>query len=149
MHDSRLYPYDTYLVSTSLRATSSNSTMKDISVPIIGMPVVEFMPSFTVSAHDTDVAISVDGDTTDGRLLELRIRRPGHARVYAMLIFGVNWALCHFNLGIALLSALQGSRLMAMGILSRLAGTAIVLLVIPQLRGTMPDSPGFDGTPKS
>ncbi|EJC98157.1 uncharacterized protein FOMMEDRAFT_162515 [Fomitiporia mediterranea MF3/22] len=144
VHDSRLYPFDSYLVSTSIRATTSNSSVKDIPMPIVGMPVVEHMPSFTMTSRDTDVVLVMDEDNTPARHIEIRIRRPAHARVYAMLIFGINWAFCHYCIGMMLLSIFQGHHA-GKEVLKRFASSLLVLFVIPQLRGAMPDAPGFDG----
>ncbi|KAL5482760.1 hypothetical protein ACEPAI_9354 [Sanghuangporus weigelae] len=129
VHDTRLYPFDTYLVSTSLRVTSSNSSMKDIPISIIGIPVIKQMPSFTMSSLDTDISIIVEEDKFPGKHFEIQIKRPAHAR------------LC----GIAFLTILQRNRVGSKEMLKRVLGAHAILIVIPQLRATMPDAPGLDG----
>ncbi|KAH8114565.1 hypothetical protein DFH11DRAFT_1508952 [Phellopilus nigrolimitatus] len=139
VHSARLYPFDTYLISFYMRATSSNSSDKDIPTSIIGLPVLGLSPSFSISSFDTEVSILVDDSEQPAMHLQMSIVRPGDARTYAMLIFGINWILSHFNFGIVILTMIQNKRTDA---LKQLAGVLAVLLVIPQLRDVMPDGPG-------
>lgn len=115
------------------------------------LPVLREVSSFTIAAQDS---LLLTGDGLPARHLELRAQRPSSARAYTMLLFSVNWLLCHFNLAIVVLSAVKvfgadGSTLSREGnsksAMKLLAGVLAVLLVIPQLRDAMPDAPGFDG----
>ena len=119
--------------------------MKDVPVSVIGIPVIKEMPSFTITSFDTDISITIDEDRFPARQLEVKIERPAHARLYAMIIFGINWAFCHFSCGIALISVFQRSQVGSKDMLKRVLGAHAILIVIPQLRETMPDAPGHDG----
>ncbi|THH10477.1 hypothetical protein EW145_g1307 [Phellinidium pouzarii] len=165
VHNTRLYPFDTYLVSTSIRVTSSNSTTKDVPASLTGLPVLKVTSSFSITSRDTAIVVVVNREEAPARHLELSIRRPGDARAYAMTLFGINWILCHCCIGIGVLSFVQGKQMEkytgsdvfvqqktkgSKDVLKQLAGVLAVLLVIPQLRGAMPDAPGFDGeSPRS
>lgn len=159
VHDARLYPFDTYLLTTSFRATISGH---DTRVPISRLIVIKVTPSFIVSSVDTAIAMFVDGVEEQARFLELRVRRPADARFYTMILFGINWILSHFNFGFVVLRAFHSdeNHKNVSGVsnssatdkyngtkeaVKQLAGVLAALLVIPQLRDAMPDAPGFDG----
>ena len=158
VHNQYLYPFDTYLVTSTLRITipGLNSSVAQ-SIPIIAMPVIKFSSSFTFVSADTDVQAVSNGTVINERLLEIRIERPGDSRTYAVFLFGINWVLSHFNFAIVVLSVMQGRKRASLlrntpvrphkskDALKQLAGALAVLLVIPQLRDAMPDAPGFDG----
>ncbi|KAG2352849.1 hypothetical protein BDR07DRAFT_1383813 [Suillus spraguei] len=58
-----------------------------------------------------------------------------------MLLFGINWMLCHVHhWHVILARRLVDIKSMTKHLVSAFA----ILLVIPQLRNSMPDSPGFD-----
>ena len=145
VHNTHLYPFDTYLVSTSLRVTTSNSSVKDLPVSIIGLPVIKYTPSFTISSRSADILVPVDEDKELGKHLELEIRRPAHARAYTMLVFGINWAHCHVSMGIVLLAILRRERASSRQISKQVIGAFAIMMAIPQLRSVMPDAPGLDG----
>ena len=158
VHNQYLYPFDTYLVTSTLRITipGLNSSVAQ-SIPIIAMPVLKCSYSFTFASSDSDVQAVSNGTVINERLLEIRIERPGDSRTYAVFLFGINWVLSHFNFAIVVLSVMQGRKRASLlrnspvrphksrDALKQLAGALAVLLVIPQLRDAMPDAPGFDG----
>lgn len=95
------------------------------------------------------MVISRDGDplVVPATQLEVKISRPGSARFYAMLLFAINWVLTHCACGIVALGKTEEGPLVFLydDSLKQLAAAIGILLVIPQLRGAMPDAPGFDG----
>ena len=158
VHNQYLYPFDTYIVTSTLRIVSPSRNGTDQqSIPIISMPIIKFSSSFTFVSADADVQASANGTTINERLLEVRIKRPGDSRAYAIFLFGISWVLSHFNFAIVVLSVMQGRKRVlstknvtqtptkSKDALKQLAGALAVLLVIPQLRDAMPDAPGFDG----
>lgn len=151
VHNTRLYPFDTYLVSTSLRVSTSTSSDEEVPVTLSSLPVLREVSSFSIEAQDS---LLLTGDGFPARHLELRVHRPRSAKAYAMLLFSTNWLLCHFNLAIVALYAFRtfgtdghssSKEGRSKGATKLLAGVLAVLLVIPQLRDAMPDAPGFDG----
>lgn len=120
-------------------------------VTLSSLPVLREVSSFSIDAQDS---LLVTEDGLPARHLELYVQRPGSARAYAMIVFSVNWLLCFFNLAIVIITTVNvfGTDSCASSRQERsksatklLAGVLAVLLVIPQLRGAMPDAPGFDG----
>jgi hypothetical protein len=72
----------------------------------------------------------------------MRITRPASQRAFTLLLFGVSWVLTHVTIGLVLISR----RLTEVrSTLKHLVFAAAILVVIPQLRNSMPDAPGLDG----
>ena len=92
------------------------------------------------------VTLDIDGvaSPVPARNLELRIKRPGAARLYTMLLFSISWILVHVCCGLVSLSLFWDVKGLG-SIHAQLAMVMAVLLILPQLRSGMPDAPGFDG----
>ena len=154
VHAARFYPFDTYKLTTALRIETVNATLNDDSnlpIPISAIPVLKYTASWISpsSYQQGSIVISRDGppQVVPASQLEIKISRPGSARAYAMLLFGINWVLAHCSFGIVALGKTEAGPIVFLyeDSLKQLAAAVGILLVIPQLRGAMPDAPGFDG----
>lgn len=95
------------------------------------------MASSDVDSYD----ITSNGTQLPARDIDLWVQRPGQARGFAMLLFGINWMLTHITIGHVLLAR----RLVdTTSKVKHLISAFAILLAIPQLRNSMPDSPGLD-----
>ncbi|KAG0697630.1 hypothetical protein DFH29DRAFT_945208 [Suillus ampliporus] len=138
VHRARLYPFDTYILSSTLRVVdASNAT-----IPIRKISTIEQPTSFLVASSDMDsYETTFNGTQIPTRDFDLWVTRPGQVKTFALLLFGINWMLSHVTIGHILLARrLVDIRPMVKHLVSAFA----ILLVIPQLRNSMPDSPGFD-----
>ncbi len=140
VHQARLYPFDTYLLTSTVRVVS---TADNQSLPIQRLSTISITSSFvTVSSDTSSFVRGSNGTQEPSRDLILRISRPPEARMYALLLFGASWMLAHACMALVAFSwHLEGAET----VLKHLASTFIVILIIPQLRAAMPDAPGFDG----
>ncbi|KAH9891582.1 hypothetical protein C8Q73DRAFT_762752 [Cubamyces lactineus] len=140
VHEARLYPFDTYLLTSTLRATT---LLDNQSLPIQRLSTLSVTSSFVIDSSDAPTFIEgAQGMQTTSRDLTLRVRRPAEARMYALLLFGASWMLAHTAVALVAFSwTLQG----ADNVMKHAAFAFLVVLLIPQLRNTMPDAPGFDG----
>jgi len=139
VHQARLYPFDTYQLTSTLRVTDSNKNPVSTSA----MTTLKLASSFAITPTEVDSYMSasngVSGPSDD---VVLNIQRPSEAKLFAMLLFCVSWMLAHATMIVVVLAWMQGdSERAPQYILFILA----VLLAIPQLRNAMPDAPGFDG----
>ncbi|KAG1719243.1 uncharacterized protein EDB91DRAFT_1181790 [Suillus paluster] len=138
VHEARLYPFDSYVLSSTLRVLdASNAT-----VPIRKVSTIEQSTSFLVASSDMDsYETTSNGTQVAAHDFDLRVTRPGQVKMFTLLLFGINWMLSHVTIGHVLLARrLVDIRSMTKHLISAFA----ILLVIPQLRNSMPDSPGFD-----
>ncbi|KAI0365730.1 hypothetical protein BV20DRAFT_1038783 [Pilatotrama ljubarskyi] len=140
VHRARFYPFDTYILTTSVRVEDRSAN--DQSLPIQHLSTISLTSSFVISStematytQDANGVQQLSGDLT------LRISRPAEARMYALLLFGASWMLAHATVGLVAYSwRSEGSD----KIRKQLVFILAVILVIPQLRSAMPDAPGFD-----
>ncbi|KAI0769006.1 hypothetical protein BD413DRAFT_86453 [Trametes elegans] len=140
VHLARMYPFDTYLLTSTLRAVS---TSDNSSLPIQRLATITLTSSFVTTANDAPSFTSnADGSQAPSRDLVMRVVRPAEARGYALLLFATSWMLVHATVALVAFSwRVEGTE----KILKHLASTLLVVLLIPQLRNAMPDAPGFDG----
>lgn len=145
MHEARLYPFDTYHLTTTLRLEIANTSAP---TPIVRLITLTDTASFLVHSSDTASTVTFQSSSSDqptespSRDLELSIVRPGEARFFALMLFGISWMLTHATAGyVALAWRTQGSRRVAYYLVLSVA----TMVVIPQLRNAMPDAPGYDG----
>lgn len=139
VHEARLYPFDTYSLSSTFRITSlANETL-----PISKLATIYMTSNFLVETIDTEsYSFLPDGTQEPGRDIDMRISRPSEARVFASMIFAVSWVLTHVTIGqVILAKMLTGVK----PILKYLVSSGAILVVLPQLRKSMPDAPGLDG----
>lgn len=137
VYKARLYPFDTYFLASTLRAVdASNAT-----VPIRKLSTIEQVTSFVVATSDVESYEIINGTQVPTRDFDLFVTRPGQLRSYTMLLFGINWMLCHVTIG----HVIFARRLVDIKSMTKhLVSAFAILLVIPQLRNSMPDSPDFD-----
>lgn len=137
VHNARLYPFDTYLLASTLRAVDASNT----TVPIRKLSTIQQVTSFLVATSDVESYEIINGTQVPTRDFDLYVTRPAQLRFYTLLLFGVNWMLSHVTVGHVLLARrLVDIRSMTKHLVSAFA----ILLVIPQLRKSMPDSPALD-----
>ncbi|KAG2155163.1 uncharacterized protein EDB93DRAFT_1239414 [Suillus bovinus] len=137
VHKAHLYPFDTYLLASTLRAVDASNT----TVPIRKLSTIEQVTSFIVATDDVESYEIINGTQAPTRDFDLYVTRPGQLRFYALALFGVNWMLSHVTIAHVLLARrLADIRSMTKHLVSAFA----ILLVIPQLRKSMPDSPALD-----
>ncbi|KLO05535.1 hypothetical protein SCHPADRAFT_722030 [Schizopora paradoxa] len=160
VHNARFYPFDTYSLTTTLRVEYSNSTSESDSdfgsLRISASPIVMYTSSFMAVSTSRQGNLLIDSSTFPVRHIEVRIKRPGPARAYAMLLFGMNWLLAHSALGVFVF-AKRAKSTFPLGLVSltreRVLHDALkqlgivfgILLAMPKLRAMMPNAPGFDG----
>ncbi|KAG6335964.1 hypothetical protein ID866_3117 [Astraeus odoratus] len=139
VHLDRLYPFDTYLLTTTIRASDASNS----SVPIRKLATLDQVASFLVSTSDMDsYEIISNGTHSPSRDIDMRVQRPGQARAFTLFLFGLNWMLAHVTIGNALLAR---KHKVVKPILKHIGSALAILLVIPRLRDAMPDAPGYDG----
>lgn len=149
VHDARLYPFDTYFLSGTLRAISP---LTNVSIPICRLATVQNMFGFSVET--TDVASLVEALTPSetensptvlDRLshdFEMRVARQGDARLYALSLFALGWFMVHVQ---GLMVYLARKTMDVTGVRVYLAAGVSITVALPQLRSAMPDAPGLDG----
>ena len=142
VHLSRLYPFDTYELTSTIHILDKDKK----PVNLARIPTIAQTPSFLVSSSDVSSYMnstsSDDAVKQGGRNLELKVVRPAEARAFALLLFAVNWMLAHATVAYVVLAWKTDD---TERILKYLAFVAITMVLIPQVRNTMPDAPGFDG----
>lgn len=142
MHEARLYPFDTYVLTTTLRAVDSTTNE---TVPITRLLTITDTSSFIIAPSDSAsyvVSSTSTGEQIPSRDLVINIVRSGEARFFALMLFGVNWMLAHTTVAyVGLAWKTKGSET----VLRYLIFCLITLLAIPGVRNTMPDAPGYDG----
>ncbi|RDB18003.1 hypothetical protein Hypma_000763 [Hypsizygus marmoreus] len=143
VHSARLYPFDTYLLSSTLRAASfTNST-----VPLRRIATIDTTPSFNIQTTDTESYSTPANNnnstqTFASRDIDMRVSRPASARIFTLLLFAFSWILAHATIGLVLISR-RTTRVK--DVLKHLLSAGAILVVLPQLRNSMPDAPGLDG----
>lgn len=143
VHLDRLYPFDTYLVMTTLHATDISGS----AVPIQKLATIDQVSSFQIGCSDMAsyevLNASMNGGTRlESRDMDLNVQRPGQTRTFALALFGLSWMLTHATVASVFVARKQEeAALVIRYIMLALA----IILVIPQLRNAMPDAPGYDG----
>ncbi|KAI0632341.1 hypothetical protein C8Q77DRAFT_918090 [Trametes polyzona] len=140
VHQARLYPFDTYLLTSTLRAVSPTENK---TLPIQRLATISLTSSFVISSDDVQsYTQNANGTQAPSRDLTLRVSRPPEARTYALLLFAASWMLAHATMALVAFSwRVEGAE----RIVKYLASTLIIILLIPQLRNAMPDAPDLDG----
>ncbi|KAJ2913685.1 hypothetical protein MD484_g6725, partial [Candolleomyces efflorescens] len=157
VHSARLYPFDQYRLSSSLRAATTNNETIRISRAItlritssfdiettdlesfVLAPVTRVQSNSTVAGDDTSADAEVQLPSRD---IDMHISRPPVAQFFTFLLFGASWILAHISVGLAVLAR---KRKEPQSLLAYLLSSGFILVGIPQLRSGMPDAPGFDG----
>jgi len=140
VHRARLYPFDTYLLTTTLRAIN----LANQTIPIQKITSIDQTSNFYIDVSDLDsYGTLADGTQSPSRDVDFRVSRPGQARAFALLLFAVSWMLTHVSIGYVILD--WYTEVVKTSLVKHLVLTFAILLVHPQLRNSMPDAPGYDG----
>ncbi|THU87033.1 hypothetical protein K435DRAFT_682405 [Dendrothele bispora CBS 962.96] len=148
VHNDYLYPFDTYRLSSTIRATN----LANESVPIKKLATIEITSAFLVTTVDVESYSSgapwqnqtETNDQSPSRDIDMFIRRPAESRCVALLLFTIGWFLTHICLG----QVIMARGIVAVTpILKFLVVNGAILLTLPQLRNSMPDAPDLDGEP--
>jgi hypothetical protein len=140
VHRARLYPFDTYLLTTTLRAVN----LANQTIPVQKIAAIDQTSNFFIDASDLDsFGALADGTLSPSRDVDFHVSRPGQARAFALLLFAVSWALTHLSIGHVILDWYTdvGKSLLVKHLVFAFA----ILVMHPQLRNSMPDAPGYDG----
>lgn len=144
VHLDQLYPFDNYVLTSTLRAVSASNT----TIPIQKLATIDQVSSFVIESVDMETYEVVSSSQIPTRDIDLYVSRPIQARVITLLLFALSWFLTHATLISVYLARKRSTSHVprsAKPILKHLGGSLMVLLVIPQLRNAMPDAPGYDG----
>ncbi|KAL4258228.1 hypothetical protein AB1N83_009606 [Pleurotus pulmonarius] len=116
VEQARLYPFDTYFLSSTLRIVSpTNQTL-----PIRRLATIDETSSFLVKTVDIESYSNAANNTeSPSRDIDMFITRPGNTRAFTLLLFGP--------------------------LLKHLVSAGAILVALPQIRNSMPDAPGLDG----
>ncbi|KAJ3830766.1 hypothetical protein EV361DRAFT_968466 [Lentinula raphanica] len=138
VHNDRLYPFDVYFLSSTLRATSEQNN----TVPFSKLATIDLTSSFVVETTDIQsYMINSDGVNAPSRDIDMQIRRPLEARLITLSLFASSWFLTHICIGNVILAR----RTVAVKpILKLLIVNSLTLVGLPQIRNSMPDAPGLD-----
>lgn len=118
---------------------SSNQTLY-----ISKATTIDTTSSFDIETVDMEsYSTLANGESLISRDIDVHVGRPSAARTYTLLLFGLNWTLTHVTLAHVLLARrLTGMK----NLLKHLVSCGAILVAIPQIRNSMPDAPGLDGT---
>ncbi|CCL99705.1 uncharacterized protein FIBRA_01727 [Fibroporia radiculosa] len=140
VHEARLYPFDTYQLTSTLRIMSSDSQEP---ITMSALTTLKLTSSFVISPSDVASYMNTSTNVNEpGRDITIDITRPGEAKFFTLLLFAISWMLTHATMGFIVLAWVTTDE---KRVLQYLFFVITVLLVIPQLRNAMPDAPGFDG----
>lgn len=139
VHEARLYPFDTYILTSSLYALDHLNQ----SVPIRRAVTIDQSSNFLIAGSDVEsYVLQTDGTRTPSRELDLHIRRAAQTRTFTLVLFAASWMLTHLSIGHIVLACMTTD---AAKTLKHLLFSFGILMIHPQLRNSMPDAPGYDG----
>jgi len=140
VHEARLYPFDTYHLTSTLSMTSNNN---NDPTAMSAISVLRLTSSFAISHKDIESYTNTsDNSYVPSRDITLDITRPAEAKLFALLLFGTSWMFAHATVGFTVLAWMAKDE---HHVLRSILFDFLVLLAIPQLRMAMPDAPGLDG----
>ncbi|KAF9013275.1 hypothetical protein BDQ17DRAFT_1419434 [Cyathus striatus] len=121
VHEARMYPFDTYFLSSTLRAMS----FKNETVPIRKARLSTLLQVLIYSL----------------RIL-IATQTPLMSNNWLVVISICTWVLTHVTIGHVIIARrLEGMK----PLFKHLISSGAILVAIPQLRNSMPDAPGLDG----
>ena len=143
VHEARLYPFDTYLLTSSIRATIPLPGNSSVVVPIRKLMTIDITSSFDITTRDMEsYSTTTNGTQQESRDIDMVVKRPQEARFFTFVLFAVSWILTHVTMGHVFIAR----RLHTLSsLLPHLISSGAILITIPQLRQSMPDAPGLDG----
>ncbi|KAF9556752.1 hypothetical protein CPC08DRAFT_710984 [Agrocybe pediades] len=139
VHEARLYPFDNYKLSSTLRAMSFDNQ----SIPIRKAVTIDITSSFDIFTIDLDsYSTSANGTQTVSRDIDMYVSRPNGARFFTLILFAVSWVLTHVTMGHVLIARKLPT---LKAVFPHLLSSGAILIALPQIRNSMPDAPGLDG----
>ncbi|KAH6912706.1 hypothetical protein BKA70DRAFT_772704 [Coprinopsis sp. MPI-PUGE-AT-0042] len=135
-HEARQYPFDTYHLGMELRASNANT-----SLPISRVFIVDVARNFHVESRDLRSYLDVDGFKFATQHVDVTFKRPASTRLFTLLLFMIGWLLAHINVG-QVIMARKSTGTQSLVICLAISGGTI--MVVPQLRNSMPGAPGSD-----
>jgi len=139
VHEARLYPFDTYKLSSTIRAASFDNQ----TIAIRKAATIDITSSFDILTIDLEsYSASANGTQTISRDIDMYVSRPNGARFFTLILFAVSWVLTHVTMGHVLIARKLPT---LKAVLPHLVSSGAILIAIPQLRNSMPDAPGLDG----
>lgn len=140
VEQARLYPFDTYFLSSTLRIVSPGTNQ---TLPIRRLATIDETSSFLVKTVDIESYSNAANNTeSPSRDIDMFITRPGNARAFTLLLFGVSWILTHVTICHVIIARMLRD---VKPLLKHLVSTGAILVALPQIRNSMPDAPGLDG----
>lgn len=139
VHEARLYPFDTYTLSSTIRAISFDNQ----TIPIRKIATIDVTSSFNIETVDLEsFSTNANGTEDVSRDIDMHVTRPNEARFFTLLLFTVGWILAHVTIGHVLIARrLHGLK----ALFPHMVSSGAILVAVPQLRNSMPDAPGLDG----
>jgi len=138
VHKARLYPFDTYMLSSTIRAMSFDNQ----TIPIQKIGTIDMTSSFNIDTVDFEsFSKQANGAEELSRDIDINVTRPNEARIFTLILFAVGWILSHVTIGHVVIARRHGLN----ALLPHTISSGAILMVVPQLRNSMPDAPGLDG----
>jgi hypothetical protein len=134
-----LYPFDSYSLASTFSAKSANNE----TIPVRRIFSNDQAMGFDIETQDMDnFRTAADGSKEPARGFDMHIRRPTEVKIVTVIMFALSWMITHVAIGQAILCRrIKETK----PILVHLFATGVILFMLPQLRNSMPDAPGFDG----
>ncbi|KAF5369317.1 hypothetical protein D9758_002723 [Tetrapyrgos nigripes] len=109
VHNDYLYPFDSYRLSSTLRATSLSSNE---SIPIKKLATIEITSAFVVTTVDVESYStgapwqnqSSEDTQSPSRDIDMYIQRPAESRAIALVLFAIGWFLTHICVGYVIMA---------------------------------------------
>ncbi|KAJ8494793.1 hypothetical protein ONZ45_g13117 [Pleurotus djamor] len=138
VQEARLYPFDNYFLSSTIRVVSSTNE----TIPFQRVTTIDETSSFLVKTVDIESYSNPNATELPSRDIDMYITRPGNVRAFALLLFAVSWILTHVTIGHVIMARMLRD---IRSIIVHLISTGAILVALPQIRNSMPDAPGLDG----
>ncbi|KAF8903150.1 hypothetical protein CPB84DRAFT_1678332 [Gymnopilus junonius] len=140
VHEARLYPFDTYFLSSTIRAVSFDNQ----TISIRKAATIALTSSFDIYTTDLESYSTTSNGTQEGsRDIDMHVSRPSSARLFTLMLFAGSWVLTYVTIGHVLIARRLTE---VQSVLPHLVSSGAILIAIPQLRNSMPDAPGLDDT---
>ncbi|KAL0570031.1 hypothetical protein V5O48_011929 [Marasmius crinis-equi] len=137
VHQAYLFPFDTYKLSSSIRAVSNANQ----TIPIRKLATIDTTSSFSIITSDVESYSNLNSTQVSSRDIDLQVRRPAGARAITLFLFAISWFLTHICMG----NVYMASKAKKIDVVKKAFYCGVIIAVIPQLRNSMPDAPGLDG----
>ncbi|TFK67770.1 hypothetical protein BDN72DRAFT_960751 [Pluteus cervinus] len=131
-----LYPFDWYSFSTSFLVLDSST---NASVPIVRAALSDFADNFTPVSSAQPAKMNFNGTTFDSaNVVTVRLSRNPTAKIYAIMLLVVNWALTASVVMITIIGVVSTETELGEGVLIL---PVTVILTVPALRALFIGNP--------